>query len=591
MRFLRFLRPHKGTLGLAVLFMAISSLFDWVSIAMFVPVVDKVFNNGKIVFPVGLPSGMERLISLINSMSQMELLRIIILIMPVLFLLKGLFNFLYSYYMSDIGQLCVRDIRNRLYEKIQGLSLEYFIKKRTGELISRITNDVKLVENALSYGTTDLVYQSFLVVVFSFTIFYIHWRLALVSLLLLPMVALPIIKVGRVLRKISRRSQDKMADINSLLVETISGARIVKAFCMEDHEIEKFRSQNQGYYKLSMKSIKRTLLLSPATELIGVIFGVFILAWVGKDVISGKISFGVFGLFLGSLFSLIRPLKKLSQVSTLNQQALVASSRVYDVLDTVSTVAEGPQAPLLAVIKHKIVYEGVNFSYGSQPVLEDINIEIKKGEVLAIVGKSGVGKSTLVDLLPRFYDPGRGRILIDGVDIRGVSLRSLRGQMGIVTQETILFNDTIRENIAYGRKDAKDAQIMEAAKKAHAHEFIESLPDAYDTLIGDRGAKLSGGEKQRLCIARALLKDPPILILDEATSQLDSTSERIVQEALDTLIAGRTVFIIAHRLSTVRSADRIIVLDAGRIVEQGSHEELLGQNGLYKQLYSLQEIG
>jgi len=591
LRFIRFLKPHSALLALAVLYMAISSLFDWVSIAMIVPVVDKVFNNGTIVFPVKLPSAAAKLISLVNSMSQLELLKIVILITPALFFLKGLFNFLYSYYMSDIGQLCVRDIRNCLYEKLQGLSLEYFTRKRTGELISRITNDVKLVENALSYGATDLVYQSFLVIIFTFTIFYIHWKLALISLLILPLIAFPIIKVGKVLRKISKRSQEKMADINSLLVETISGVRIVKAFCMEPYEINKFGNQNQGYYKLSMKSIKRTLLLSPATEFIGVLAGVFILAWVGKDVISGKISFGVFGLFLGSLFSLIRPLKRLSQVNSINQQALAANVRIYEVLETPVTVKDA-QAPIeLGKIERNVEFENVSFRYEDLQILKDISFSARAGEVIAIVGPSGTGKSTLVDLIPRFYDPQQGRILIDGIDIRKVSLQSLRNKIGIVTQETVLFNDTVRANISYGHTEAPLQKVEQAAEVANAHDFIMNLPEGYNTFIGDRGVKLSGGERQRLAIARALLKNPPILILDEATSQLDTESERIVQEALDKLMQGRTVFTVAHRLSTVRNADRIIVLDKGRITQVGTHQELISAEGLYQRLYNMQSMG
>ncbi|OGX61058.1 MAG: hypothetical protein A2471_03455, partial [Omnitrophica WOR_2 bacterium RIFOXYC2_FULL_45_15] len=548
-RFIKFLRPHSGKLSLAVIFMALSSLFDWVSLAMIVPVSDKILNNGKVVFPFKLPGAIENIVSVINSMPQAQLLKWLILFIPVLFFLKGLFNFIYSYHMSNIGQLCVRDIRGRLYEKLQGMSLEYYTSRRSGELISRITNDVKLVENALSYGTTDLVYQSFLVVLFSFTIFFIHWKLAIVSLLLIPFIAFPIVKVGKVLRKISRISQEKMADINSLLVETINGVRIVKAFCMEPYEINKFRTQNQSYYKLAMRSIKRTLLLSPATEFIGVLSGVFVLSWAGKDVISGKLSFGVLGLYLGSLFSLIRPFKKLSQVNSINQQALAANERIYEVLDAPITVKEKESAGELKKISRVIVFKNLNFRYEELEILKDINFSVSAGEVIAIVGPSGSGKSTLLDLLARFYDPQKGEILIDGINIRDVSLKSLRGQIGIVTQETVLFNDSVRANISYGHTDIDIKLIEEASRTANAQGFISQLPQGYDTFIGDRGVKLSGGERQRLAIARALLKNPPILILDEATSQLDTESERIVQDALNKLMRGRTVFMIAHRLS------------------------------------------
>ena len=589
-RFIKFLKPHSGKLSLAVIFMALSSLFDWVSLAMIVPVSDKILNNGKVVFPFKLPGAIEHIVSLINSMPQAQLLKWLIVFIPVLFFLKGLFNFIYSYHMSNIGQLCVRDIRGRLYDKLQEMSLEYYTRRRSGELISRITNDVKLVENALSYGTTDLVYQSFLVVLFSFTIFFIHWKLAIVSLLLIPFIAFPIVKVGKVLRKISRTSQEKMADINSLLVETINGVRIVKAFCMEPYEINKFRTQNQSYYKLAMKSIKRTLLLSPATEFIGVLSGVFVLSWAGKDVISGKLSFGVLGLYLGSLFSLIRPFKKLSQVNSINQQALAANERIYEVLDAPITVKEKESAGELKKISRVIVFKNLNFRYEELEILKDINFSVSAGEVIAIVGPSGSGKSTLLDLLARFYDPQKGEILIDGLNIRDVTLKSLRGQIGIVTQETVLFNDSVRANISYGHTDIDIKLIEEASRTANAQNFISKLPQGYDTFIGDRGVKLSGGERQRLAIARALLKNPPILILDEATSQLDTESERIVQDALNKLMRGRTVFMIAHRLSTVRGANKIIVLDKGRIVQMGSHQDLISAEGLYRRLWQMQNL-
>lgn len=589
-RFIKFLKPHSGKLALAVFFMAVSSLFDWVSLAMIVPVSDKILNNGKVMFPFKLPGVIEHIVGVINSMPQAPLLKWLIIFIPILFFLKGLFNFIYSYYMSEIGQLCVRDIRGRLYEKLQWTSLEYYTRRRSGELISRITNDVKLVENALSYGTTDLVYQSFLVVLFSFTIFFIHWKLAIVSLLLIPFIAFPIVKVGKVLRKISRASQEKMADINSLLVETINGVRIVKAFCMEPYEINKFRIQNQSYYKLAMRSIKRTLLLSPATEFIGVLSGVFVLSWAGKDVISGKLSFGVLGLYLGSLFSLIRPFKKLSQVNSINQQALAANDRIYEVLDEPITVKEKENAPELKKISRNIEFKNLNFRYEKPEILKDISFSVSAGEVIAVVGPSGSGKSTLLDLLARFYDPQKGEILIDGINIRDVSLKSLRGQIGIVTQETVLFNDSVRANISYGRTDIDIKLIEEASRTANAQGFIWKLPRGYDTFIGDRGVKLSGGERQRLAIARALLKNPPILILDEATSQLDTESERIVQDALNMLMRGRTVFMIAHRLSTVKGADKIIVLDKGRIIQMGSHQELLALDGLYRRLWQMQNL-
>ncbi|MFA4984311.1 MAG: ABC transporter ATP-binding protein [Candidatus Omnitrophota bacterium] len=590
LKLFRFVKPYLHLFGFASICMAFSALFDGVSLAMIVPLADKVLTNKKIIVPAKLPSLLSGLIDKINATPPAILLNYMAVAVIALFILKGIFGFLQSYLMSDIGQRVVRDIKSHLYEKIQSLSLDYFSHKRAGELISRITNDVKLVENAVSYGSTDLIYQGLQVVLFTFLIFFIHPRLALIALVLLPLISLPIVKVGKVLRKLSHRSQEKMADLNSLLQETILGVRIVRAFNMEDYEVEKFNTVNQGYYRICMKSIKRLLLLAPGTEIIGVIAGVFVFFWAGRDVIAGKLSFGVFGLFLGSLLSMVRPFKKLSQVNALNEQAAAASNRIYDVLDAAPSVVDKPAASSLSGLNKNIVFEGVWFSYNHHDVLRDISLEVKKGEVLAIVGPSGAGKSTLVDLIPRFYDPKKGRIMIDGVDIRDFSLSSLRDQIGIVTQETILFNDSIRSNIAYGRPDTSLSEIEKAASQAHAHDFISRLSAGYDTVIGDRGMKLSGGERQRIAIARALLKNPPILILDEATSQLDTESERIVQGAIDKLIQGRTVLIVAHRLSTVHNAHKIIVLDKGVLMEQGAHKELLEKNGLYSRLYQVQSM-
>jgi subfamily B ATP-binding cassette protein MsbA len=590
LRLFRFVKPYWALFAAAVFCMAISALFDGVSLAMMVPLADKVMTNKQIILPGKVPGFLADFVVMLNGMPQQTLLNYLAVFIIVLFFLKEVFTFLQSYLMSDLGQRVIRDIRSLLYSKFHSLSLDYFTHKRGGEMISRITNDVRLVENAVSYGSTDLVYQSLQVVIFAVMAFFIYAKLALIILVICPLISFPIIKVGRVLRKLSRRGQEKMADINSLLYETIIGARIVKAFNMEEYEKKRFAAANQDYFRISMKSIKRTLILSPATEFLGCLAGVFVFFWGGREVIAGKLSFGILGLFLASLLSLIRPFKKLSAVNSLNQQAVAAGIRIYEVLDAVPSIAEKPGAVEMRGLAQGIEFNGVHFAYDKKKVINNVSFKVSKGEVVAVVGPSGAGKTTLLDLLPRFYDPQQGSILIDGRDTRDFSIVSLRSNIGIVSQETILFNDTIKANISYGQPQASFEQVIAAATQACAHDFIMRFPKGYDTVIGDRGMMISGGERQRLAIARALLKNPPILILDEATSQLDAESERLVQQAIDRLISGRTVLLIAHRLSTVRHADRIIALENGRIVEIGTHEELIKNTGLYNRLCRMQEL-
>ena len=587
----RFARPYYGRLVLSGVFMGIVTLFDVFRLSTIVPIIDRVFTNRQISIASGkLPLFVENILNQLNRLSPLGVLYALLIVVPIALVIRAVFEFLQSYIMADVGQKVIRDVKNLIYEKLQTLSLDYFTQKRSGELVSRITNDVRLIENAVSYALTDLVYETCQVVSFALLTFLINWKMALISVVILPLVAVPMLIVGKMLRKLSKKSQEKMADINSLLVETFIGVRIVRAFCMEEKEISKFRGQNQDYYRLAMKSIKRMLILGIVTELIGVAAALFIIFYGGRQVIQGSLSFGMFTLFMAALLSLIRPFKKLSQVNSIMQQAIAAVKRIYEVLDTQPLITESPGAKVLPAVRTSVAFKDVYFAYAERPILEGINLEVNLGSRLAIVGPSGVGKSTLVDLIPRLYDPRQGRILIDGQDIREVTLKSLRGQIGIVNQETILFNDTVKANISYGKSGASDAEIEQAAKEAYAHEFILRLPEGYNTIIGDRGTKLSGGEKQRIAIARALLKNPPILILDEATSQLDTESEMVVQQALERLIQGRTVFIIAHRLSTVKSASQIIVLDKGKITERGTHQQLLDKNGLYRRLYHMQEL-
>ncbi len=570
--------------------MFFSAIFDGIQLSLLVPLTDKILSNNKIIIPGKVPSFVSEWVERINTTDSMTLLTMLVVAVIAMFVLKGFFGFWYGFLMNDVSQRVMRDMRSRLYEKISHLSLDYFSKKRSGELIARITNDVQVVENAVSYGVTDLIYQTFRMVIFVCLAFFAYFKLAIVIFLLFPLIALPMRQIGKMLKKLSKSTQEKMADINSLLFETISGVRIVKAFGMEDSEVNKFKSQNQDFYKLKMKSIRRSLLIGPITEFIGAICGVTICWWMGRQVIQGQISFGVFVLFFGSTMSIISPLKKLSNVHVITQQAMAASDRVYEVLDSKPTVVEKPDGIVLPTIRENIKLQNVTFHYDTESgdVLHDINLEIKAGELVAIVGPTGSGKSTLTNLILRFYDPQKGTISLDGVNLKDATFKSLRGQIGVVTQETILFNDTVKANIAYGHSNVSTVEIESAALKAFAHKFIKNMPAGYDTVIGDRGFRLSGGEKQRIAIARAILRNPPVLILDEATSQLDSESEKLVQEALDELMKGRTVICIAHRLSTIKKATKIAVLESGKIVGMDRHEDLLKTCPLYERLYRTQ---
>lgn len=588
-RLLKFTRPHLWVLVLAAVCMLVSTLFDGVSLGILVPLADRVLNNKEITITnTSLPPRIEQTIAGINAMSPLRLLNIMAVAIVVLFLFKGIFLFLQSYLMTDVSQRVIRDARNRLYRKFQSLSIDYFTQARTGTLISRITNDVSVIQNSISEGLTDLIYQSFRIVLFALIVFFIHWRLAIISLILLPLISLPILRIGKMLRKISTRVQDKVAEIHSTLYETISGIRIVKAFSMEDYEVNKFKRQNRDFYKVSMKSAKRMIAIAPITEFIGTLGGVVVLVLGGREVIKGTVSFGIFILFLGALLSLVKPFKRLSRVYAINQQALAAAVRIFEVLDLKPSIKEKANAFILPKVNRDIQFEEVSFKYDREMVLKNINFKAKAGEIIAFVGPSGAGKTTLVNLIPRFYDPSEGKITIDGNNIAEVTLKSLREQIGIVSQETILFNDTVKANIAYGQIGAPEERIIQAARLANAHDFIIQMPKGYDTMIGERGFRLSGGQRQRLAIARALLKNPPILILDEATSQLDTEAEILVQGAIDQLMKNRTVFVIAHRLSTVRNADKIIVLDKSEIVETGTHKELIAKQGVYHRLYEAQ---
>jgi len=564
---------------------------------MIIPLVDKILA-GKEFIATGnakMPAFLENLIIYINGIPRTNLLNYLIIWTLVITAVKELLVFVHSYLMVNVSKKTVRDVRNKIYNKLLQLSMDFYHKNKTAVLMSRITNDVSIVEQAVAEGLMEMLYQPiqliayFVMVLAIRSYFSIPWSFVLVLLGLFPLIIYPIVKVGSKLRKITTRTQVQAADINTTLLETISGMQIVKAFTMENVEIEKFRNENQLAYKLSMKSVKRMNAVRPITELASIGAVAVVLWFGGKEVIHGGISPGAFIAFMAALFSLIRPIKKLSRIHVLNQQALSAVDRIFQILDEKPSVAELENASILKPFEENVIFKDVNFSYdGAKPTLKNISLEAKKGQIIAIVGPSGAGKSTLVSLLLRFYDPQKGEILIDNRNIKEVAAKSLRQQMGLVSQETVLFNNTVFLNIKYGRQDASADDITEAAKAANAHDFIMGLPDGYETIIGDRGHNISGGERQRLSIARALLKNPPILILDEATSQLDTGSEILVQSALDRLMKNRTVFVIAHRLSTVRQANKIIVLENGSIEAIGKHDQLLETDGLYKKLYELQ---
>ncbi len=509
------------------------------------------------------------------------------------FLLRSLAAFGNGYLFQIIGLGATNDLRNDLYGRILHQSSSFYAKHPSGELISRVGNDISVMQNAVTNRLLDLVQQSLTLALLVWFLLSTHFQLALVCLVIVPAVVYPVVRFGRGMRKTSHRSQERLADISNLVAEAVRGHRVVKAFGMEGFEMERFRQATRRHLKVKLKAQLLTYASSPVIESMAAVGAVAFIVYAGYTVRKAELSPSQVVQFLTNLLMLYDPVRKLNKVNLILQEALAAAHRVASIMGLANEIRDRPDAVEIDGVRSEIGFEGVSFSYSSDTdrsdaVLRGIDLTICRGEVVALVGSSGAGKSTLVNLLPRYFDPGEGRVSIDGIDLRDMSLKSLRAQIGIVTQDTILFNDTIRNNIAYGHSDLPLERVAEAARDAYAGGFIEQAEGGYDAVIGEGGARLSGGERQRLAIARALLKDPPILILDEATSHLDSEAEALVQKALYRLMAGRTALVIAHRLSTVKRADRILVMEAGQVVEEGSHEQLLAAGGKYKRLFDLQ---
>ncbi len=564
-RLLKYLKPYWNKLILAAFCMLGVALLT-ASLAYLVkPALDEIFFNRN-----------ERMLILIP------------ITIMIVYIFKGLCDFGQYYMMSFIGQSVIRDIRNEMFIKLENMSVGFFVRHSTGELLSRMNNDVSLVQGAMTSAVTGILRDAVTVAALIFIVFYRDLKLALIAMLIFPVAIYPLLVFGKRLKRYSRRMLITLEDITERIDETISGIRIVKAFAMEDYERARFAEVNETLFRAFMRRFKVRALSNPVMEALGG-FGVSaIVFYGGYQVINGNSTPGSFFSFMAALIMLYEPIKRINEVNITIQEGVSAGERIFALLDTPLDIEDKPDAKVLDKVQGEVFFDSVSFAYEDTMVLKDVTISVGAGQAVAIVGESGVGKSTLLDLAPRFYDVTSGRILVDGIDIRDVTQRSLRENIGIVTQQTILFDDTIRNNIAYGRPDMPMERVIGAAKAAHANDFIATLPQGYETMIGENGIKLSGGERQRIAIARAVLKNPPILILDEATSNLDSDSEKAVQSALETLMKGRTTIMVAHRLSTIRNADKIYVLVDGAVAESGGHDELLTKGGEFSRLYNLQ---
>jgi len=593
-RLLRYVRPYWFQLLVSVLCMALVGLLEAFRLLLIGPIVDRVLNPASQSHNAALLPGNRFTLQLDWFVPEHfhNIWSMVAFALVMATISKGIFDYVGTYLVNYAGYGSITDLRNALYAAILRRSVGFFHRHSTGTLLSALVNDIERVQYALSTVLAEFLQQFFTFLFTALVVIRLGGSLAWVLLLFLPFVVFSAKRIGQRVRQTTRRGQDKLAEIQNILHETITGVRIVKAFCMEAWETRRFREAAKRLFKANLRSVAAWAISSPLMDVFGALAMALVIL-VGREYIKrGHMTEGIFVTFLVALFKLYDPVRKFSQFNNNFQQAIGASSAIFNFLDAHDDIVEKPNAIVLPPFHQGICFDHVHFSYGNaddgREVLHDIDLRISPGEVVAIVGSSGSGKTTLVHLLPRFFDVTGGRLLIDGQDVRDLKISSLRSQIAMVTQDTILFNDTVLNNIAYGHPETSRERVEEAARAALAHEFILGMPEGYDTVIGERGLMLSGGERQRISIARAILKDAPVLVLDEATSALDTESESLVQSALQNLMAGRTVFVVAHRLSTVRRADRILVLENGMIVDEGNHERLMARTGIYRRLYELQ---